>query len=475
MIFFGAPSVNQPKHETLFGNDDHYGFIKTMVGKIYEPSDTAKECQTYYGKENKKYWGQIITLIHFAGLKKLDDNNRFCDIPLVSQIHREYDKGNILPAKALFDYLLCQWQYPHPTTRRTALKDEKLNLILENPRENCNLIKPYGILLSILKELQKTDQKNKFITREEFYWLGYYCYKTKGRTFEKNSVKNLVDKIIEIRKNKGWSKWSKIKDLDGTKTHLSYPMGLLRNSSILTFDKSDYGADSNFFCGLIPDLVDTSKLDSLIEYTFKNYFEFDRSTSPNANILGYNFSEYLYNPETFLKWMNYTDLFNAQGKFIKTIKTLPKNYIEKDTESMGMQYQLERLIHLDVSTKSKRRTEQHLLRKYILSGKTKKCAICDNEYPIDLLTAAHIKKRSTCTDDEKRDINIVMPACYLGCDILYEKGYITISEGLINGNYHKKFMTKDLKSEIKKIEGARCSFYNDASRKYFQDHYRMHG
>ena len=72
MIFFGAPSVNQPKHETLFGNDDHYGFIKTLVGKVYEPRDVSKECKIYYNKKGDKFWGQIITLLHWTGLKKLD-------------------------------------------------------------------------------------------------------------------------------------------------------------------------------------------------------------------------------------------------------------------------------------------------------------------------------------------------------------------------------------------------------------------
>ena len=44
-----------------------------------------------------------------------------------------------------------------------------------------------------------------------------------------------------------------------------------------------------------------------------------------------------------------------------------------------------------------------------------------------LLVAAHIKKRSHCTDHEKRDIaNIGMLNCKFGCDELYERGFVSI-------------------------------------------------
>jgi predicted restriction endonuclease len=44
-----------------------------------------------------------------------------------------------------------------------------------------------------------------------------------------------------------------------------------------------------------------------------------------------------------------------------------------------------------------------------------------------LLVAAHIKRRSWCTDSEKRDIeNIGMLNCKFGCDELYERGFVSV-------------------------------------------------
>lgn len=60
------------------------------------------------------------------------------------------------------------------------------------------------------------------------------------------------------------------------------------------------------------------------------------------------------------------------------------------------------------------------------------CGICNKEYPINLLITAHIKKQTHCTFEEKLDYkNIVMPMCKMGCDDLYEKGYIFIRDGKV--------------------------------------------
>jgi hypothetical protein len=41
--------------------------------------------------------------------------------------------------------------------------------------------------------------------------------------------------------------------------------------------------------------------------------------------------------------------------------------------------------------------------------------------------SAHIKKRSLCTDDERRDLrHVAMLAYSFGCDALYEAGWITV-------------------------------------------------
>ncbi len=73
------------------------------------------------------------------------------------------------------------------------------------------------------------------------------------------------------------------------------------------------------------------------------------------------------------------------------------------------------------------RREQRALKHHLieLSGGT--CALCARSFPSEFLVAAHIKKRQWCTDDERKDFaNVGMLACVLGCDSLFEHGYIGI-------------------------------------------------
>ena len=72
---------------------------------------------------------------------------------------------------------------------------------------------------------------------------------------------------------------------------------------------------------------------------------------------------------------------------------------------------------------SKRRLEQGYLRKKLFKSRTSSiCSCCGKKYPISMLWCSHIKKRSKCNDNEKRDYNVVIPMCRFGCDELFEKG-----------------------------------------------------
>ncbi len=76
------------------------------------------------------------------------------------------------------------------------------------------------------------------------------------------------------------------------------------------------------------------------------------------------------------------------------------------------------------------RAEQSVLREALLHGlATGECALCGRAMDSRFLVAAHIKKRSCCTDSEKRDIaNIGMLNCKFGCDELYERGFVSVDE-----------------------------------------------
>jgi len=92
---------------------------------------------------------------------------------------------------------------------------------------------------------------------------------------------------------------------------------------------------------------------------------------------------------------------------------------------------------LDRTYKRAVRREQTHLRAALLGAKNAThavCALCGKNLPVGLLWASHIKPRSRCSDDEKRDIpNVAMLACTLGCDALFERGYVGVdSKGAIS-------------------------------------------
>ncbi|WP_413282502.1 hypothetical protein [Vibrio sp. MA40-2] len=108
----------------------------------------------------------------------------------------------------------------------------------------------------------------------------------------------------------------------------------------------------------------------------------------------------------------------------------------------------------DSKSTVKRRLEQSFLRSHLLSANpTGKCVICGNEFPANFLVAAHIKKRAKCTTSEKLDFdNIASLMCKLGCDDLFEKGYIYITSGSVAINTKAK-PTPVLEKYLTEIDG----------------------
>jgi hypothetical protein len=90
---------------------------------------------------------------------------------------------------------------------------------------------------------------------------------------------------------------------------------------------------------------------------------------------------------------------------------------------------------------------------------------------VRFLYAAHIKRRSVCTEREKRDLtSIVMPACAFGCDALFEAGYLSVdADGRIvttqRGN-----VDGALAEHLTNLEGRDCLASTSGSRPYFQWH-----
>lgn len=139
---------------------------------------------------------------------------------------------------------------------------------------------------------------------------------------------------------------------------------------------------------------------------------------------------------------------------------------------------LEENKELDMAAKRKARMEQGILRELLFHGKvTERCACCGNEFPVNYLITAHIKKRAFCTMDEKLDSKIVVPLCLFGCDAMFEKGLIVVDE---IGNFrrtdelNKTILTPPLIQLLKEYENQKCSYWNEDTKGYFEWHYDFH-
>lgn len=127
----------------------------------------------------------------------------------------------------------------------------------------------------------------------------------------------------------------------------------------------------------------------------------------------------------------------------------------------------------DTTVVTKGRREQSPLRKYLLdTGDLEACSICGSSLPSEFLVVAHIKKRSKSCEEERKDVNIVLPMCVFGCDALFEMGWI----GVENGNIVsiRKDKTSRLDTKISPLLGKQVSSWHGPAQVYFQWHANFH-
>ncbi|XVS65537.1 hypothetical protein ACQPYE_05605 [Actinosynnema sp. CA-299493] len=128
---------------------------------------------------------------------------------------------------------------------------------------------------------------------------------------------------------------------------------------------------------------------------------------------------------------------------------------------------------LDSIAQVKIRLEQSRLRSLLAGGRTSaRCALCGDLFPLAFLVAAHIKKRASCTDDERRDLdNIAMLACTFGCDALYEAGWITVDDnGLVQTRPPDTAPEGSLRDRLSHLSGRSSTAYTSSSAPYFEWH-----
>ena len=472
MIFFSIPSVNQLKPSLFFGGNDHYGFVQTIIGEKYDRKKIVKECEEYYEKDTGRYWDQIITFINFLAFKKLNEHEEFEPIALLSYIADEFDKENEVPANILFDYFLSQWQFPHPLNTTQKFKSDSINLSI-NELRNFEITKPYAAILKILLFLYKKSNKESYISDGEFYWIHEEFLNSKGNIFHKDKVDEFAEKLFKKRKSENDIDFDLLEEKYSNRPFLSYPKGFLRNSSLLT-DEQIYEDCDSLFIGL--SLLAREKLylvENIIEETFQRKFDFDREVSPRNNQLGFEYSNFLYSENAINTWLNNVDLYPNFKSIFSNVKNLERDFDTHEYHRIRTNIQLQRIASLDKLTITRTRTEQNLLRKFLFKDKSAgQCSICQKNYPIRLLAAAHIKKRSDCSNEEKKNLNVVMPACKFGCDELYEIGYIVVENGLIKNNTKNKKTTYELESYIRNLENKTCLSWKDESKSFFEYHLR---
>lgn len=100
------------------------------------------------------------------------------------------------------------------------------------------------------------------------------------------------------------------------------------------------------------------------------------------------------------------------------------------------------------------------------------CDLCGRTLPRRLVRAAHIKRRSKCTFAELGDLANVMAACTLGCDELFEHGYVVI--GPDHSIIARDGLTGDIRSAAHDLHGRRATAPASHALRYAEWHRTFH-
>lgn len=139
-----------------------------------------------------------------------------------------------------------------------------------------------------------------------------------------------------------------------------------------------------------------------------------------------------------------------------------------------IQEQLSKLDQTDTkSNVSKRRIEQQMLREFHLGRLETQCSLCHQVLPNELIVAGHIWERHKIQDDQiRKDPDIVMPVCKLGCDELFEKGFIVVDQTGQIVTTDKLSKSHALRNFSKLYDGKKWLHHNVKTRRFFEERYK---
>ncbi len=275
-LYWNTPNIQNISIENV--EKWHSQFICKVYGKEY--SELSDICLELFNKKeiNDKYFGHIITPINLLGLiqyQKKDDKYYVEENKFLSE---HFSSPKFI--KMYLEYFLTYFQYP----RHNIYED----------RESLSVRKPYIMILLILKKLYDRSPSYAYLTRNEFYYL--FDNNKKPYLNYEDINDELINKILENDRGFGENK-------DEIKLRaVSYDLALLKNSSLLTFDSSDYNLN-DFEFGLSKDFNTMKRLEWLISKEIINdIFEIktDKNTNDKSEIT--NWAEFLNNEERFEKW-----------------------------------------------------------------------------------------------------------------------------------------------------------------------------
>jgi len=125
----------------------------------------------------------------------------------------------------------------------------------------------------------------------------------------------------------------------------------------------------------------------------------------------------------------------------------------------------------DIDIDAKARKEQKVLRSWLFDNKLHaKCAICNSNYSVGALVAAHKKKRSLCSENERTDPYIVMPLCVFGCDNLYERKLVRIRNSkFIACDFEQVLLDSIEYQYLTKLDGGKIdNQWGEGNSEYFE-------
>jgi hypothetical protein len=275
-LYWNTPNVQNITAENV---DKWYNiFISKVFGEEYNSLKAI--CPIMFNKEsNKDYFSQIITPINLLGLLqyKINENGFYVE-------KNEFIVNNINEHKFIeifLDYFLSYFQYP-----RHNLNDD---------RSDIKVRKPYILILTLLKKLYDRNPDYAYLTRNEFYYL----FNNNNKPYKSyNDINDeLIDKILKNNREFGKNQ------IDINLRAISYDLALFKNSSILTFNSSDYGDIDDFEFGLSKEYNTLSKIEWLISDEVKNdIFEFDSKISATDKKVITQWANFINNQERFENW-----------------------------------------------------------------------------------------------------------------------------------------------------------------------------